>query len=127
VRLAGPDFVTARSADGVLGELAVALLFAAFESLVVVETEAVLTTEPVVELLTFTTIKNVAFVPAASDGELHVIVPVAPTGGVVHAKAGPPVCDSETNMVFAGTASVSDTVCASEGPLLVTTTVKVAF
>jgi hypothetical protein len=69
-----------------------------------------LTTDPVAELLTFTTIENVAVAPAAKDEELHVIVPLAPTGGVVHVNEGPLVWAAETNVAFAGTGSVSTTV-----------------
>ena len=43
---------------------------------------------------------------------VQVTVPVAPTAGVEHEKPGPPVCISETKVVFAGIASVSATPCA---------------
>jgi len=45
----------------------------------------------------------------------------------VHVKAGPSVWDAETNDIPAGTASVSETVAAADGPLFVTVTVYVAF
>jgi hypothetical protein len=35
-------------------------------------------------------------------------------------KAGPLVCAAETNFVNAGTVSVIDTFCASDGPALLT-------
>jgi hypothetical protein len=43
-------------------------------------------------------------------------VPPAPTAGVVHNH--PAGAASETNVVPAGTASLSETLCASDGPPL---------
>ena len=42
----------------------------------------------------------------------------APTGGLLKVNVGPLVWDSDTKVVLAGTASVTVTVCASDGPLL---------
>jgi len=67
-------------------------------------------------------IENVAD-PAGNDPIEQVMVPVPPTAGVVHEKVDPVVCDSETNVVFAGIAWVSKTVDAADGPLFVTVTV----
>ena len=50
-------------------------------------------------------------------------VPVPPAAGVVHEKAGPVVCDSETKVVFAGTVSVRAALAAFDGPLFVNVTV----
>src|SRR5205814_1610558 len=69
--------------------------------------------------------ENVAVAPLVSSPRLQVVVPVPPPGGVEQVNAGPAVCDSETNVVFAGTASLSATVKASDGPLLVTLIVYV--
>ena len=47
---------------------------------------------------------------------VQVAVPVPPTGGVVHVQ--PAGAASETNVVFAGTLSVSETLVAALGPAL---------
>src|SRR5438094_657719 len=70
--------------------------------------------------VTCTTTVNVADAPAARVGAVPVIVPVRPTGGVVKVNVGPLFWVSETNVVFPGTPSVSCTLWASLGPLLVT-------
>jgi hypothetical protein len=54
---------------------------------------------------------------------VQVIVPFAPAAGVVQVKAGPEACVAETNVVFAGSASVSVTAVALDGPAFVTPTV----
>jgi hypothetical protein len=105
----------------------VALLLATFESAVTLVMLAVLDSVPPKPFAVCTTSVNVALVPAENVPIVQVTVPVPPAAGVVHANVGPAFCVSETNVLLAGTVSVSDTVCASEGPLLVTTTVKVAF
>src|SRR5207248_4326830 len=69
--------------------------------------------------------ENVAAAPLMSVPMLQVTVPVPPPGGVEHVNAGPAVCDSDTNVALAGTASLSATVSASDGPLLVTLIVYV--
>src|SRR3954451_4785322 len=53
------------------------------------------------------------------------MVPVPPAAGVLHENGVPVVCDSETNVVFAGTASVSETLDAADGPLFVSVIVYV--
>jgi hypothetical protein len=50
-------------------------------------------------------------------GFVHVIVPVAPTAGVVHVHG--PVVDSDTNVVPAGSVSVNVALAALLGPLFV--------
>jgi len=74
-------------------------------------------------LFTFTAIEKVALAPLTRVPMVQVVVPVPPPGGVEHENAGPAVCVSETNVVFAGTASDIETVSASDGPLFVTVTV----
>src|SRR5438093_7181500 len=98
---------------------AVAELFAGFESAVVDVTFAVLVMVPVAAALTFTTRVNVAEAPAAKLAMFAVAVPVPPTAGVVSVNAGPEVCIIDTNVVFAGMASLSETVDAAAGPLFV--------
>ena len=71
--------------------------------------------------MAFTTIVNVAVAPAASVVADSVIVPVPPAAGVVLEK--PAGCVSDTKVVPAGVVSVSETVWASLGPLLVKVTV----
>jgi len=123
---AGPLEVLAMLRSAATAEtvaVVLALLFPGIESGVELLTVAVLVIVPVVPDDTFTTIENVADAPAGSVAIVHVIVPVAPAGGVVHAKVGPVVWLSETNVVPAGTVSVSDTLAASEGPAFATVTV----
>jgi hypothetical protein len=62
---------------------------------------------------TFTTYSNVAVAPVTSVAMVHVIVPT-------QLNVGPLVCVAETNVVFAGTVSVSVTLTASDGPLFAT-------
>ena len=92
------------------------LLFDGTGSVVVEVTVAVLVIVPVVPADTFTTIENVADAPAGSVAIVQVIVPVPPAAGVVHAKVGPVVWLSETNVVPDGMVSESDTLAASPGP-----------
>src|SRR5512142_3147792 len=116
-------FVTPRSAETATADVvvvAVALLFAAFGSVVVLVSEAVFvivdaagTAAP-----TWTTSENDTFAPVRTVGAVQVTAPVPPTGGVVHVNPAPDV--SETNVVFAGMLSVSTTDCASLGPGFVT-------
>src|SRR5476651_1528240 len=81
---------------------------------------AVFVTVPVAPPEIWTTNWNVEVPAAGRVAMLHVTVPVPPTAGVVQMNDGPPVCVQETNVVWAGTASVSPTVAASDGPLFVT-------
>jgi hypothetical protein len=122
----GPVLVIARSVVAVLTvALAVALLLAGFVSVVLVAAVAVLLIVVPVGTPAFalTTMVNVAEALAAKEATVKEIVPVPPAGGVVAVNVGPEVCVSDTKVVFAGTASVKDTVWASLGPLLVRVTV----
>lgn len=66
---------------------------------------------------------NTATAFAGKVSIVQLIVPVPlPALGVVQVKAGPDVCASDTNVVPPGTELVSTTLCASSGPLLVTST-----
>jgi len=69
--------------------------------------------------LTFTIMVNVAVAPDANVASEQLTLPVPPSPGSVHEKDGPVFWLNETKVVFAGTASVSVTVCASLGPLFV--------
>src|SRR5437763_1650954 len=117
--------VTRKSAEVPTVVLDVDELLAALVSVLVVETLAVLVmVKPLPSLaLAWTTITKVALLPAVSVPMVPVMVPVPPTGGLVKEKAGPEDCDSETNVVPAGTVSVKRTVWASLGPLSLTVTV----
>jgi len=103
--------------------VAVEVLFGGFASVVADVTLAVLVIVPLAAALTFTTNVNVAVAPDANVAMFAVTVPVPPTAGVVSVNAGPEVCIIETKVVFAGTASVSETACASLGPLFVSVNV----
>jgi hypothetical protein len=80
---------------------------------------AVFVMVPVALLAVCTTSWKVAEPAAGSIATLHVIVPVPPDAGVVHANE-PLVCVHERNVVWAGTTSVRVTFRAFEGPLFVT-------
>ena len=105
--------------------VAVALLLVVLASASVVDVVAVLLMiVPLgVPAVTCTTTWKVAAVAALRSAFVQLIVPVAPTRGVLQAKVGPPVCISETNVVFAGIASVNATLCAPAVPLFWTVTV----
>ena len=115
-------FTTLRSA-GVMAVDAVAVLFAGFGSVVVELTVAVFAVEP----LTVITIWNVADAPAERVPIEQVTVPCAPGAGLMQLNVGPAVCDSETNVLPAGSGSVIVTFSASLGPRFVTMIVSVAF
>jgi len=115
--------VTARSAAAVKVVVTLEALFAGAGSAVVVLTFAVLVMVPVAVAATLNTKLNVAEAAGASTAIVQVIVPVAPTAGVEQVNAGPLVWFAETNVVLAGTASVSETFAPAEGPLFVTVTV----
>src|SRR6266511_4102671 len=114
--------VTTRSADASTTVVWVAELLAAFGSVVVVVTVAVLlSVEPLAALgLTWTTRVKVALAPAAKLAAVAVKVPVPPTGGVVRLNAGPLVCIADTNVVLAGIRSLSVALAAALGPALLT-------
>src|SRR5215813_10360244 len=112
-------FVTAMSATVITEVVAVPVLFPGVGSVVAVAAVALLVM--VVPLAVFglmlTTIVNVA-ASSASDVALEkTTLPVPPTAGAVVDHPAPTVTLAETNVEFAGTASVTVTVCASLGPL----------
>src|SRR5438477_254535 len=66
--------------------------------------------------LTWTASVKVAVAPLASDGLVHVTVPVDPTAGVVQVQ--PAGLDIDWNVVCAGSGSVIVTLAAAFGPAL---------
>ncbi len=105
--------------------VAVAELLLGFGSLVLFDTVAgfVMTVPSFALDLTVTTIVKVAEPPEAKPGVVQMILPVAIpfVGGLVQLQ--PPAPEFETNLVLVGTTSLRLTSVASDGPLLVTTTV----
>src|SRR5947209_10687824 len=71
---------------------------------------------------TWTMIWNVATAPEANVAAVALTVPVPPAAGVDNVNAGPAVCDADTNVVFAGTASLKVMLRAVFGPVLVSVT-----
>src|SRR5437773_5102788 len=110
--------VTDTSAKAVTTVVSVSELLAALVSVVLVLADAVLdrTVPSAAPGLTRTTSTNVGAAPAATLERVEVTVPLPPTGGVVETQ--PDGAVNETNVVLAGTASVSDTFCAGLGPAL---------
>jgi hypothetical protein len=95
------------------------LLLAGLGSLVVAETEAFAVIEATVMVdATFTTTIMFADALEARLALMQVIVPVAPTAGVVHVH--PAGDEIDAKVVFVGTASVKVRFDAVAGPLLVT-------
>ena len=94
------------------------LLLARLGSTVAAVTSAVLTIVAPLGVLgdTRTTTVKFAKAPEASVPIVAADRPVPPAAGPVKLNAGPEVCASETNVVFAGTTSESATVWASLGP-----------
>src|SRR3954454_18727145 len=85
------------------------------------ETVAVLLLGPVgVAAANLATMSNVAIDPLVSVAIEQEIAPVPPPAGLLHRKDGPPVCVSETKVVFGGSVSLMLTAVASDGPLFVT-------
>src|SRR5438552_18122167 len=120
---ASPVFVTERSAPALTTVVVtVAELFPGTLSVVLLDVVAVLLiVVPFgVFAFTLTTRLKLAFAPAANGEIVQVTVPVPPSAGLVHEKDGPAVCEIDTNVVFAGVASLSDTVWASLGPAFAT-------
>src|SRR5207245_6137948 len=108
------DTVRSGRAVGALTVVAaVAVLFAVDDSVDVVATVAVLLmiVPPGTPAPTATTSVNVADVAALSDGSVAVTVPEAPTAGVDAVQ--PAGAEKETNVVFGGTPSVSETFAAA--------------
>src|ERR1700720_3273801 len=118
---AGPLLVTERSAEALTEVVTVAELLPEVLSVVVLLAVAVLLrVEPFATLLAiFATIVKLAAWPLTNVAIEQLTVPFAPTAGLVHVNAGPEFCASETNVVPAGSASASDAIEASAGPLFV--------
>jgi hypothetical protein len=96
--------------------VAVAVLFAMLGSVDVAVIVAVFVMTVVlgVPALTLTTRVNEALAPAARLAMVQVTVPVPPTAGVEHDQPAARVND--TNVVLGGTASLSATLVAPDGP-----------
>jgi hypothetical protein len=112
--LAGPDFTTARSADAVTVVLAVEVLFPGTGSAVADDTDAEFDNDPACAGAVTVTVITGALVPVASVGRVHVTETLP---AFVHVHPAP---DADTNVVPAGSVSVTDTAVASDGPLSVT-------
>src|SRR2546423_192509 len=100
--------------------VAVPVLLAGVGSVVVVAATAllVIVAPLVVLLLTLTTIVKTALSPATVVAFEKTTLPVEPTEGALVDQPLPVVTTADTNVVLAGTASVTVTVCASLAPLL---------
>jgi hypothetical protein len=123
--LAGPFFVTKRSAAGVLTS-AVPALLSGFGSDVAEVTVAVfMNVVPcgVSPGMCITKVK-VALVFIGNIANVQVMVPPDPTGGSVQINAGPLFWVSDTKVIPAGTSSVRETLIASSEPRFVTFTVN---
>ena len=72
-----------------------------------------------VEVLICTTMVKVAVSALATEALEKTTLPVPPTAGAAVDQPVPVVTVADTNVVFAGTASVTVTVCASDAPALV--------
>ena len=119
-----PLLVTVRSQVTTMLVTTLVLLFAAFGSEVVAETDEAAVIEAAVTVDgTLTTTRMFADTPDATLGLVHVIVPVAPTAGVV--QVHPAGAETDWNVVFVGVASVKVAPVAVAGPLLVTVCVYV--
>src|SRR5437868_5135282 len=98
-----------RSALVLTVSVSLVVLLAVFESLVVLVTVAVLVWSPVVDDGTVKLMVRVAEAPEASVPTVQVLLEKVPLLGVAVPSVKP-----------AGNRSLTDTFCASEGPLLVT-------
>src|SRR5206468_2679512 len=112
---AGPVFVTARSACGVTAVLAVDESLLGSVSAVSVVPVAVFDRPLVTPELTCSTSVKVALAPAARVPVTRVTVPLLPTNGVIVPNPGPLFRVSDTNVVPAGSGSLTETNCASLG------------
>ena len=105
--------------------VSVSELFALTGSLTAEDTDAVFVI--VVPLgvagFTFTTIENAAVASSANEATAQLTDPVPPAEGIAHPAEG----ETETNVVFAGVASVRTTLVAVSGPSLSMTIVYVMF
>jgi hypothetical protein len=114
-----PALVTERSQATFTLVVTVVLLFAEVGSEVVAETDEVAVIVPMATLDgTLSTTTMSADVPELKlPVSLHVMVPVAPTAGVVQVQ--PAGADTDWKVVFVGVASVKVAPLATAGPLLV--------
>src|SRR6185295_12082205 len=121
--------VTARSAIALTVVVAVPVLLPGVGSVVTAAPTALLViVVPFgVPEFTLTTIENVAVSPAATVALENTTLPVPPTAGALMLQPLPVVTAADTNVVLAGTASVTVTVWASLGPLLTKLIVYVRF
>ena len=89
----------------------VAESFPGLSSVVLLEMVAVLLIVVPLDVFpfTFTTRLKVALAPDVNVAMVHVTVPLPPNAGLVQVKAGPTVWVIDTNVVFAGVASPSET------------------
>src|SRR6185503_8459536 len=112
--------VTARSAAALTVVVVVPVLLPGVGSVVVLAAVAlfVIVVPLAVLEFTFTTIENTAVSPATTVAFENTTLPVPPTAGAVMLQPVPVVTIADTNVVLAGTASVTVTPCASLGPLL---------
>ena len=108
-------FAIARSAEMML-VVAVAVLLPEMLSNKSLDATTLSTIVPEVAM-TFTTSVKVALAPFASDAFVQVIVPPAPTAGVVHEK--PAGAMSDANVTPAGSVCVIFAFVAAFGPLFV--------
>jgi hypothetical protein len=114
-----PVFVTAKSQTGSTVVVVVVLLLEELGSLVVAAIEAFAVIEATVMVdATFTTTIMFADAPEAMLGLTQVMVPVAPTAGVV--QVHPAGAEIDAKVLFVGTASVNVRFEAVAGPLFVT-------
>src|SRR5262245_23911650 len=114
------DLVTIRLALVCTAVVVVAVLLAGTESPVVAIAVAVLLMlAPLAVLaLTLTTIVKTAVSPAVTVAFEKTTLPTPPTAGATVPQPLPVVTVAETNVALAGTASVTATLVASLGPLL---------
>src|SRR3954471_2637739 len=113
------DLVMARSALVCTVVVAVPVLLPGVGSVVVLAAvaELLIVAPFAVFELTLTTIVKTAVSPAATVDFEKTTLPVPPTaGGLGIVQPEPVVTTADTNVVLAGTASVTVTICASLGP-----------
>src|SRR5688572_9766762 len=120
VTLAGPGFVTDTSAS-VTVVVTSAALFSSFGSGVDEAIEAVFENSVPDGVSAGTWPVSVkVVVPGAKLASVHCTVPPAPSAGVVHEKAWPADCTSDTNVIVPGSVSVKVAPAAASGPPLLT-------
>jgi len=112
--------VTARSANATTVVVVVLVLLPGVPSAVVLAAvaEFVITVPLGVAVLTFTTMVNTAVSPPATGDLEKMTFPVPPAAGADMLQPLPVVTTADTNVVLAGTASVTVTELAELGPLL---------